>query len=99
MTKLSTTRWLVARVFLAGLVLQGAASCGSSNTSASGTGGTNPTIGGNSATGGALSSSTSSAGGGSSNYESSQTSTVLPLFSRWWLALVKLRSWVRWSWA
>jgi len=32
----------------------------------------------------------------SSNYESSQTSTVLPLFFRSWLAVVRWWSWVRW---
>jgi len=77
MTKLSTTRWLVARMFLAGLVSQGAASCGSSNTSASGTGGNNPTIGGYSATGGALSSRTSSASGSSSGGRSSSGGSIV----------------------
>ena len=76
MMKLSTTRPLVARMFLAGLVLHGAASCGSANTSVSGMGGNNPTLGGKSATGGhlntggALASSSSSAGGGRSGSSS-----------------------------
>lgn len=82
MMKLSTNRLLVMRVCLAGLALQGAVSCGNSNSIASGTGGSNPTFGGNGATGGysniggSLASPTSSAGGSSSSSGGNSNATA-----------------------